>query len=156
MRHFPVRRRRISPTAMGRTPPLGLGSATKPAPASTGATKSGARPWASKLTTPVSWERNASLLPATQASFRCKMRRPDGPGAVSLGKARRHRETNSGAMSGARGRSLMDGTLGGCWSGCRARKAATVSAVGAHKPVDSKAAQAFLSKPSRARLKAKA
>ena len=41
-------RRRISPTAIGRTPPLGLGSATRLAPARTGATKSGARPWANK------------------------------------------------------------------------------------------------------------
>ena len=35
-------RRRISPTAMGRTPPVGLGRATSPAPPSTGETQAGA------------------------------------------------------------------------------------------------------------------
>ena len=151
-----ARQRRISPTAIGRTPPWGLGRTTCPAPANTGAKKSGALPWASKFTTAVSWERKASLLPATFASFRCWTRSPLGPGAVSGGKARRHRATASGAISGATGRSFMAPTLGGGCCGWRARKASAVAAVGGHSPLDRRAAQALRSNPSRAKPVAKA
>ena len=104
IRHFAVRRRKISPTAMGRTPPLCFGRATKLAPARLGATESQACPWARMFTTPQSCWRKASVEPAAQASRRCWTRRPEGPGAVSSGKLRRALATPSGTSSGAKGR----------------------------------------------------
>jgi hypothetical protein len=155
MRHLPARRRRSSPTAMGRTPPLGLGKATKPAPASTGATLGGARPWISKLTTAARCATTLSLHPVTQASRRCCMRRPVGPGAVSEGKARKHRATSSGATSGAKGNSPTGFTVGAGAEGCRAFSAVAVAGVKGQSPSESKAAQAFLSNPSRPKLVAR-
>ena len=86
---------------MGRTPPLGFGKATSPAPAKTGATKSGARPWANKLTTAQSCANKASLPPTGQASRKCCTRKPEGPGAVSAGNFRRQRANNSIGQSQA-------------------------------------------------------
>ena len=52
MRYLTVRRRSTSPIAMGRTPPLGFGTATSPAPARTGATARQAWPCAKQVQYP--------------------------------------------------------------------------------------------------------
>ena len=67
IRHLAVRRRSTSPIAMGRTPPLGFGTATSPAPARTGATARQAWPCASRFSSRVRcstrrWWCQAALL----------------------------------------------------------------------------------------------
>ena len=104
IRHLPVSRRRISPTAIGRTPPFGLGTATSPAPASTGAIKGQAWPCAIKFTRRAKWTTRLCVEPGAPASRRCWMRRPEGPGAVSAGKLRNARATTSSEISSASGR----------------------------------------------------
>ena len=150
IKHLAVKRRKTSPTAIGRTPPVGLGRATRLAPAKLGATAGQAFPCASKLTTPQSCWRKASVEPAAQASRKC-WTRPEGPGAVSGGKLRKARATRSGTTSGAKGWEASSGVVGGCWVGWRAWRARSVSSVWGLSPVDRRAAHAFRSKPSRAR-----
>ena len=90
--------RKISPIAMGR-PPLALGTATRPAPASTGAAAGQAWPWAKRLPSEL-----LAAVPAGAASSRCCARRPLGPGEVPAGKLQRARTTWSGVTSRAGGR----------------------------------------------------
>ena len=75
-RHFPVKRRRSSPTAIGRSPPFGLGTATRRAPARKGATALQASPRASKLTKAVSCSTSPVDDPGRQASSKCWTRKP--------------------------------------------------------------------------------
>ena len=141
--------------AMGRTPPCGLGMATKLAPAKSGAASLQARPDASNVTTPASCTRRPSRPPGQQASRRCCTRRPEGPGAVAEGKLCNALATASGISSGLGGSSCNGGATGSGWTGCKARRAATVAAVSGAKPSARSAAQALPSKPSRAKLVAR-
>ena len=75
--------------AIGRRPPLGLGTATKLAPAKKGAAAGQAWPLERQDTKVVSWSKKESALPGRQASRRCWTRRPDGPGAEEAGKLRK-------------------------------------------------------------------
>ena len=143
IKHLAVNRRRISPTAMGRTPPAGLGSATRLAPARLGATAGQAWPCASKLTTPQSCCSKASADPAAQASRRCWTRRPDGPAAVSAGKLRNALAMASGTSTGAKGWAASGRVVGGGWAGWSAWRACVVAAVCGQSPCESKALQAF-------------
>ena len=148
MRLLAVRRRRISPTAMGRTPSLVFGTTTRPAPAMTAAASVQARPWARRLAAAASCSRKPTEAPGEQASRRCWARRPEGLGAVAAGKALKARPTTSRTISGATGNSCSPGRTGsGCvgWSS----RTAMVSAVSGAKPVARRVAQAFPSKPSR-------
>ena len=88
-RHFDVRRRRTSPTAMGRRRPFFFTQARRVAPQRCGITSCGARPAARSLTTPkrarIAWAARSGEGHRT-ASFRWFARRLYGPGAEPLGK----------------------------------------------------------------------
>ena len=112
-------------------------------------------PCDTKLTTAASCVKRASVPPATQASRKCWTRSPVGPGAVSAGKARKQRATNSGTISGAKGRSCKGVTAGGKLRGCKASRLLAVSGLKGHKPSDCRAVHAFLSNPSRPKLVAR-
>ena len=155
MRHFPVSRRSTSPMAIGRTPPCGLGMATKLAPATRGAAALWALPEANKVTTPASCSRRLSRPPGQHASRRCWTRSPEGPGAVAAGKLRNALATASGTSSGLGGSSCTGGATGSGWTGCKAWRAATVPEFSGARPSASKAPQALPSNPSRARLVAR-
>ena len=140
--HLPVRRRRSSPTAMGRSPPFGFGTATRRAPVRNGATAAQASPRASKLTRAVSCASRPADDPGRQASSKSWTRRPEGPGAETAGDSvscdlpsrREVRQCRRGSSSGVQGTQLVSS-----------------SAVSAHKPEARRAEQALRSKPSRAR-----
>ena len=104
IKHFAVGRRRTSPMAMGRTPPFGFGTATRPAPARTGATAGQARPCASRFTSCVRCSTVLWAMPGGPASRRCCTRSPEGPGAVSAGKLCKALATQSSGSSSASGR----------------------------------------------------
>ena len=107
-------------------------------------------PCTSRLTTAVNWSMRASPAPSPRASRTCWIRRPVGPGAVSAGKLRRALLTHSTSSTGAMGSSCNGGTEGAGDVGCSRRRAATISGVSGQSPCESRAVQAFLSKPSRA------
>ena len=88
-RHFDVRRRRTSPTAMGRRRPFFFTQARRVVPQRCGITSCGARPAAGSLTTPkrarIAWAERSGEGHRT-ASFRWFARKLYGPGAEPLGK----------------------------------------------------------------------
>ena len=132
---------------------VGLGTATRPAPASVEAIAGQAWPCAIRFTRRAKCTTTVCAVPGGPASRRCWMRRPDGPGAVSAGKLRKARATASSDMSSARGKHERS-AAGGGWAGWSARSAAMVSAVSGQRPFCMRALQAFRSKPSRAKSKA--
>ena len=82
MRHLPAKRRKTSPTAIGRTPPCGLGGATRPAPADRSNLRTGLS-LCSRLTKPAKCSCRLLAAPGGPASRKCCARRPHGPGALS-------------------------------------------------------------------------
>ena len=112
-------------------------------------------PCDTKLTTVASCVKRASVPPATQVSRKYWTRSPIGPGAVSAGKARKQRATNSGTISSAKGRSGKGVTDGGKLRGCKASRLLAVSGLKGHKPSDCRAVHAFLSNPFRPKLVAR-
>ena len=88
-RHLDTRRRRTSPTAIGRRPPFFFLQASKEAPQKWGRTDCGVRPEASRLTNFVKAKRDSRDLSAeghSTASRTWVGRRPEGPGAEPDGK----------------------------------------------------------------------
>ena len=89
--HFAARRRRVFPTAMGRTPPFSFPKGIRVAPKKTCLTEGSVPPRSTRLIKAVKdWR---SLTPGPSAdglvrSFRCCGRRPSGPPADPLGKER--------------------------------------------------------------------
>ena len=81
--HLLASRRSTSPTAMGRTPPKGLGNASREAPAKVAATSGQAAPCTSRFRTAARCEYKASEQPKAPASRKCCTHKPEGPGAVS-------------------------------------------------------------------------
>ena len=116
---LPVSRRSSSPIAISRTPPFGLGTATRLAPANAGAAAAQARPWARRLTTAVSELLQPFAAPGKKASRRCCARRPEGPGAVAAGKVCNALRTSSGESSGATGSSWAATGGGEACVGCK-------------------------------------
>ena len=112
MWHLLVKRRRISPIAIGLTPPLDFGTATSAAPARTGATSAQARPCDNSPTTAASWSSIPRAAPGGPWT-----RRPLGPGVVSAGKLRSAWVTVFGHTFEGSGKSWMSLSGAGC-AGC--------------------------------------
>ena len=112
-RHFDVRRRRTSPTAMGRRRPF-FTQARRVVPQRCGITSCGARPAARSLTTPkrarIAWAARSGEGHRT-ASFRWFPRRLYGPGAEPLGKDFKALRTSWSEMLGGEG--VGSGGMGG-------------------------------------------
>jgi len=108
---LPVSRHRVSPTATGRSPPVGFGKATRDAPHNHSWTPSGAWPLAKRLTTCVRWRKTSSRKPGSSASFKCCGRSPLGPAPVPRAKLARALLTASTsacvAAAGATSRSVL-------------------------------------------------
>ena len=85
----------------------------------------------------------------------CCGRSPEGPGADPAGKLRRHLATRSGANSGGGGKAVRAAVCGRGPAGCTARSWRTASGVAGANPVESRAAQALPSNPSRAKATAR-
>ena len=76
-----VSRRIASPTAMGRWPPDGLGTAVREAPHNHPRTSAGTSPLAMRFAIAARWRRTSSRKPGAIASLICWGRRPLGPPA---------------------------------------------------------------------------
>ena len=141
--HLLARRRKVSPTAMGRTSPPSLLSACRDAPARKGAMLLGTRPASRVLRASVRASKAGLWLGALTPSNKCCGRKPDGPPPEPFGKPPRAFNTSSGVWR------QLSVSRGGAASGAGARpvgcllfKARRVSAVPGAAPSEVKAADA--------------
>jgi hypothetical protein len=78
MGHLAIRCHCTSPIVMGHIPPLGVGTATNPAPARTGATARQAWPCASRFSSRIRCWTKALVIPGGPTLRRYWTRRPEG------------------------------------------------------------------------------
>ena len=144
-RHFEARRRKVSPTIIGRTSPPRFGKACKAAPAMWGA---------NSCTTSAKWAATSSPWAELRASRRWSPRRPDGPAALPRRKLRTAATTSAAAMSGtsvrAGGPSGSKAARAGWARGCLARSLSITPGECWMSGGATKAAQARESSPSAA------
>ena len=138
MRHLPTRRRSNSPTAMGRArrQPVWAKPPSLPQPA-LAPLLGGARPCDNKVMPQRSaGQRKGHYCQPHMHLEGVALGAQLAQARFQPGKPRRHLATNSGARSGAKGRSCTWGVPGGALRGCKASSALAVSAVKGQRPSD--------------------
>ena len=148
-----TKRRNVSPTAMGQTPPLFLGRAWSRAPAKWGATAAGASPLASSWHKTTKWATTSSPCAVDRVSLRWSARSPEGPGAEARAKLLMALVSASCESSGtAAGRAGPNcpRSGAGAW-GCWATSCSKVAELAGKGGGSTKAAQARESSPSAAK-----
>ena len=122
MRSFPANRRRVSPTAMGRTPPPFFPNGIRRAPASAERHAGESRPQAKSLQTRANSCNRRRYAAVGRSHFRCWGIRPEKPPAEPGAKDRKASLTSSTVKSSPTGRSAgrQNGSEAAGWSACRA------------------------------------
>ena len=148
---LPTSLRRISPIAIGRTPPSFFSRAIRDAPAKYGAISVGVSPRASTLANAASWSSTVVLSAVVRESRRCCALRPVLPAAVSRGNLRSASSIISAVIGGGGGRSWSGVHVGSGACGCNVRSLRTACSSGSMTPSEMRAAHALRSRPSLAR-----